>query len=168
MKKIITLGTVCIFLICSCNSKEFVKHNFHTEMAQYEVVYPLKFNNKTDNYIEVKNYLSKYDTIKLINKDRFPILYLFVEDTIIGDNNEILSLIENNKINYAEYSVDDEKFKIPEKLLNGKRGQYKLTVAIIDLIIGDTIKADPYIVGDEDKLDIDFIDSRSYHDIIIE
>lgn len=166
MKTFLKIGTLCLIFFCSCNRKELVRHTFSTESAQYEIIYPKEFDNKRDNYIEVKNYESVYDSIK--GKNRFPVLYLFVEDTIVDYNSQILSIVENNMIKYAEFSVYDKKIKIPQKLLQDKKGKYKMTVAVLDLIIGDTIKANPSIIGDEDKLDINFIDSRSYHDIMIE
>lgn len=165
MKIYLRLSFICVLLIYSCTKKEFVRHDFKTELAQYEIIYPEKMNKEVDNYIEVNDYKSKFDTV--VGQDRYPVLYVFIEDTIVGDNVELISLIESNKINYGEYSVYDGKFKIPKKMLLNKSGNYKLSVAVLDLIFNDTIKANPSIVNDEDKLPIDFLDSRSYHDIII-
>ncbi len=169
MKMIQKLSLMCLFLIFfSCGKKEakFAGQIFSNDKAHYKIKYPRVVNGDSDFFIEVTDYSSAYDSIK--SKARFPVLYLFIEDTIIGDNSSIISLTTENKINFSEYSVYDEKFKIPKKLLKGKKGKYKLTIAVIDYIINDTIKANPSIPGDEDKIDMDIIDSRSYHNIEVQ
>jgi len=160
----INLTVICVLLLYSCNTKEIVKYSFHTESAEYEIIYPKELDSRRNNFIKLNNYKSVYDSV--IGENRFPVLYLFVEDSIV-DNSEIISLIESDKIKYAEYSVYDEKFQIPKKILQNKKGNYKMTIAVMDFIIGDTIKADPLTIGATDSIPVDFIDSRSYHDIII-
>jgi len=161
-----SIGIILVLFFYSCNSKELIENSFTTESAQYKIIFPKNFDKSNDNYIEVIGYKSKFDSV--IGKNRQPILYVFIEDTIIGDDTDLITLIENNKIDYGEYSVYDEKFKIPEKILMNKKGKYKLTVAVLDFVFNDTIKANPSNIHDEDKLEIDLLDSRSYHDITID
>lgn len=155
-----------VLISCEKQSEKFAGQIFSNEKAEYKIKYPLIMDTITDNFVEVTEYQSIFDSIK--SKNRFPILYLFIEDTIIGDKSNIVLLTGENKIDFAEYSVYDKKFKIPKKMLQNKKGEYKLTIAVIDFVINDTIKANPSIPGDEDKIDMDIIDSRSYHDIKIE
>lgn len=154
-----------VFLLISCNKEDFVEYRFQDETSNYNIVFPKTISKDKENFITISNYLSLHDSIK---KNRYPVVYLFVEDTIIGKKNNIIKLAANKKVKFAEYYVYDKKFNIPNYLIENKKGNYKLTIAILDIYIKDTIKANPDIKGDIDKVDMSILDSRSYHDIKIE
>lgn len=163
MKKI-TLLFMLLVLLFSCNNNKIVIEKFQNESAQFDITYPKKIKSDSINYFEISNYKSLYDDIK--TDDRHKLVYIFIEDTII-DKGNILDLIDNDNINYKQYSLDDYKFKIPDKLLNNKKGYYKMTIAVQDIIIGDVVKISNNN-QEEDGLEINLIDSRSYHEIYIE
>lgn len=158
---------VIILMIISCAKKDGDRssYNFRNESGNFDLIYPLELDSSKDNFIEIKNYHSKYDSIKEFK--RYPIVCLFIEDTIIDYRNNIIQITGDKLINFGEFYVYDEKFRIPSKLIMNKKGKYKLTVAIVDILARDTIKADPNVKGDEDKLEMDFLDMRTFHDIEI-
>lgn len=161
--KLKSIYFIIFFVLSSCNKEKAASHRFSSQSAQYDILYPLKITTNEDNFIEILNYKSEYDSVK--SKDRYPILYLFITDTIVSKS-EIIELTGKKKIDFADFYVYDEKFKIPKYLFKDKKGAYKLTIAILDIIAKDTIKSKSNHL--DDKIEMDMIDSRSYHDITID
>jgi len=161
-KKVLVIGIVCFF---SCNSNNKIKEQFKNDSAKFNIIYSPRIKIGSDNFFEIKNYSSSFDDRNTEN--RHIIGYVFIEDTII-DNGSIFDMIDENKISYGEFSVIDTIIKIPKKLLYNKKGNYKMTIAIQDVIIGDIIQIDSSLYEENEGLKIDLIDSRSYHDIFIE
>lgn len=163
----IACNLMMLLFVISCTKKDnvLVEYKFKNESASFDIIYPLQMDNTKNSFIEIKNYKSEYDTIKKYK--RYPILCLFIEDSIVDYNKNIMQITGDKALNFGEYYIYDEKFKIPSKLLKGKKGKYKLTIAVLDILARDTIKADPSVKGDEDKLDMEFLDTRTFHDIEI-
>lgn len=112
------------------------------------------------NYLKISNYHSDFDTIK----NRIPVVYLMVEDSVVNQN--IFKLKNELIIPYSESYLDDNinKIVLNGDLLKNKLGKKKLTVAIIDLQIKDDIKNENDYKQDE-SVNIRFLESRSVFDI---
>lgn len=154
-------GLLC-FAFLSCSTKVEIRQvdvKLDNQM-EYKIEYPSILYKDSLNFIKLYNYKSSFDTIK---GDRIPVLYLVIEDSIIKQN--VFKMKSENKLEYVEHIIPNDKFEVPYDLLKNKTGKKKLSVIITDIHFKEGVKeGDEFIDKD---IPIQFIDSRSFFDIDI-
>lgn len=132
---------------------------FDNDNISYSIEYPKIIRKDSVNHIKISNYHSDFDTIK----NRIPVVYLMVEDSVVNQN--IFKLKNDLIIPYSESYLDDNnKIVLNGDLLKNKLGKKKLTVAIIDLQVKDDLKNENDYKQQE-SVNIRFLESRSVFDV---
>lgn len=154
--------TLALFLF-SCQKKSRMTEldlKFDNDNISYSIEYPQIIYKDSVNCLKISNYHSDFDTIK----NRIPVVYLMIEDSVVNQN--IFKLKKDLIIPYSEFYLDDNngKFIFKEGLVKNKQGKKKLTVAIIDLQIKDNLKNERDYKQDE-PVNIRFLESRSVFDV---
>lgn len=161
---IIIFAILKLVMLISCDFKN-KPNKFKNDDFNFKIHVPLTLNKEKDNIVKILNYSSKFDSIKF---DRYPIVYLFIEDTIVSEKSNILKLTSNKEIKFAEFYVYDGSFKIPNYLFENKKGKHKLSIAILDIILKDTLKANVENNFKEDQINMSILECTTNYDIYID
>lgn len=125
--------------------------------SSYTIKVPRLIKKDQENFIEITNYKSKFDNYK----DRYGTVFIFIEDKNVTES--VLKFDGLPNLNYVEEDLFKEKILIPTDLIKDKNGTKRLTVVIFDFILNSNSK-----LKSEDKVNMQYIDTREHYNVFIE
>lgn len=156
----------CIFylillsLFYSCDNKDqslFYENVVIEDEFSYSIKIPRLIIKNKKNYIEINNFKSEFDE----KENRYGIIYFLIQEQIVTE--DVFKIDKQTKFKYYADELFNEKFLIPDSLLENKTGVHKLTVIILDIDLKKDIENQI-----DQNIDISYIESREYYDVFIE